>query len=476
MESLIQYFSEINAAIKTNPILAAGVAMYGVGMLTWLIKGVPSKIFNFLKEQTTTTLYINNSTNNRNEIQFQAFLIWFMKNRFVDLSRTMELEGDARGWGDESITGAGYGKHYFFYKRRLFVVNKVRMDSQGTGVQKQELAITGFTRNHKIFHEMIEEFKWKLPKSDFSVYQWNGMKWSEPIAVKKRSLTSVILADSTRDELFKPIERFVQKEAWYVERGMPYKHTTMLYGVPGTGKTSIVKAIASHYGRKVYCLNLSQVSDRTLVEAVATMPRDSILLIEDFEGAPAAQSRRITALKGPVASNSEGESQLQRPSVYVNSRDEPDTPGHDQSLLQSFEPLTFSGLFNTLDGIVSLDGIMIFLSTNDITKLDPALIRKGRIDNIVEIKPFEDAEVRAYVSLMLPETQLPDDVVFSAIPGCDLAALFMEHHEDPTQFIQKIPQRKKALKLEQPTASRVRLVECGSLANAAGGSGTSNLN
>lgn len=50
MESLMQYFGELNAAIKTNPILAAAVAMYGVGMLTWLVKGVPSKLFNFFKE------------------------------------------------------------------------------------------------------------------------------------------------------------------------------------------------------------------------------------------------------------------------------------------------------------------------------------------------------------------------------------------------------------------------------------------
>jgi chaperone BCS1 len=42
--------------------------------------------------------------------------------------------------------------------------------------------------------------------------------------------------------------------------------------------------------------------------------------------------------------------------------------------------ITFSGLLNALDGVASAEERIIFLTTNHIEKLDPALIRPGRVD------------------------------------------------------------------------------------------------
>jgi chaperone BCS1 len=42
--------------------------------------------------------------------------------------------------------------------------------------------------------------------------------------------------------------------------------------------------------------------------------------------------------------------------------------------------VTFSGFLNALDGVASGEERIIFLTTNHIEKLDPALIRPGRVD------------------------------------------------------------------------------------------------
>jgi chaperone BCS1 len=42
--------------------------------------------------------------------------------------------------------------------------------------------------------------------------------------------------------------------------------------------------------------------------------------------------------------------------------------------------VTFSGLLNALDGVASSEGRIIFMTTNHIEALDPALIRPGRVD------------------------------------------------------------------------------------------------
>ena len=42
--------------------------------------------------------------------------------------------------------------------------------------------------------------------------------------------------------------------------------------------------------------------------------------------------------------------------------------------------MTFSGLLNALDGVASAEERIIFLTTNHYDRLDPALIRPGRVD------------------------------------------------------------------------------------------------
>ena len=42
--------------------------------------------------------------------------------------------------------------------------------------------------------------------------------------------------------------------------------------------------------------------------------------------------------------------------------------------------VTFSGLLNAVDGVASQEGRLLFLTTNHIERLDPALIRPGRCD------------------------------------------------------------------------------------------------
>jgi mitochondrial chaperone BCS1 len=42
--------------------------------------------------------------------------------------------------------------------------------------------------------------------------------------------------------------------------------------------------------------------------------------------------------------------------------------------------VTFSGLLNALDGVASTEARIVFMTTNYISRLDPALIRPGRVD------------------------------------------------------------------------------------------------
>lgn len=42
--------------------------------------------------------------------------------------------------------------------------------------------------------------------------------------------------------------------------------------------------------------------------------------------------------------------------------------------------VTFSGLLNCLDGVASTEARILFMTTNYLDRLDPALVRPGRVD------------------------------------------------------------------------------------------------
>jgi hypothetical protein len=110
-------------------------------------------------------------------------------------------------------------------------------------------------------------------------------------------------------------------------------------------------------------------------------------------------------------------------------------------MLADMDPLTLSGILNALDGIASLHGTLIFLSTNTLDAIDPALLRKGRVDHTYEIKRLTHVEVLDYIELMYPGRSAEPTECFSDILGCDLQALYFEHHDNFDQFIAAIPKQ-----------------------------------
>lgn len=56
--------------------------------------------------------------------------------------------------------------------------------------------------------------------------------------------------------------------------------------------------------------------------------------------------------------------------------------------------MTFSGFLNALDGVASGEERLVFLTTNHIERLDPALIRPGRVDLAVLLDDATPSQAR----------------------------------------------------------------------------------
>ena len=437
--TILNYYSQFSEISKTNPLLAGIIGVWGAGIATYMFRNVPGSIYSVIKNQTRTILLLDNNSFYQNEFHFQAFLKWYTDKKFIKWSRTISLDGDRETQWNNSperfssiVIGIGYGSHYFFYKRRLFCVEKMKVESTA-GNQKQELRITGFTRNQELIFDLINEFKYVVKSSEIKVYEYDNRNWVSLADIKKRDLKTVILNQSLKESILNDISSFIDDEEWYSDKGIPYKQCFLLHGKPGTGKTSLIKAIASYLNKNIYVINLSEMSDKSLFTAINSVPKNNIILIEDFDTNSSVKKRSF------------GQRSQQSPTIDAPVEATENIESQIQSI-KDFSFMTMTGLLNTLDGIVSLDNTLLFLTTNHIENIDSAVIRKGRVDKIYEIPYLTNKEVHQYISTMFPDNEYDKNIEFKDIAGCDLQAIFLDNKWEFNNFLNSIPSKTTTLK------------------------------
>jgi len=160
------------------------------------------------------------------------------------------------------------------------------------------------------------------------------------------------------------IERWKKSEKWYKEKGIPWKRGWLLHGPPGTGKTSLVRAIGEYLDVPVISFALSSFTDREFQEEWDDLRSyvPCVALIEDID-------------------------------TVFNGRENITKGGQMQ------KPLSFDTVLNTIDGIASSDGVFTIVTTNRPEFLDPALgkveegrgvsTRPGRIDRVIKLDTLD---------------------------------------------------------------------------------------
>jgi len=437
MNHLVTWWLSFNAYSKSNPVVAAGAGLWGISALTFFFRKLPAKFFAWMYGQITTTLEFDNTELGFARDNYAGFMQWYMSRKQVNftrhfsvLSTGVQVDEAMSKFGKAAAVGVGSGRHYFIYKRRLCKMERRMLEKTGRENNIFVITITMFSRNKQLIHDMVDEFCYRYDMEKQRVYQFgvSGRFWSSDGTVRKRPLHTVIANKKLKQSILKDIEEFLVARQWYYDRGLPYKKTFVIYGGPGGGKTSLIKAIAGHFGMNIARLNLADMTDSMLEDGLRNVPEKSIVLVEDFDSADAVKTR--DAMKRQL--------QLKRKKEDDDSEKEADNSNKKISFIEN-SGLTLSGVLNALDGVVELDGTLIFMTTNVLEDIDPAVIRKGRVDKFYEVGALQHAEIVEYIELMFPNVILGKDITYDPIMGCDLQALYFDHSESVHDFIASIP-------------------------------------
>jgi len=427
------------------------VGLWTAAVISFIFVKTPTRIWDFIVRQCTTSLTIDNSTYAYNLENFNAFLLWFQKHRFVKFSRSFTFDPT---WEETQenlkdsriILGAGEGKHFFTFNGRFFWLTREKRNTTGNSnnnMQAYEIHINMFGRSQKKLLELVEAFRYRYPKDKVGIYRTTrGGEWNRVADAQKRSLSTVFLDYDIKRTILADIEWFLNNRDWYTSRGIPYKLTFMFWGPPGSGKSSLIKAIASYLNRGVALINLSEMSDSMLEQAFATSPKDTVLAIEDFDATPATRTRGRLA-----QSEKDKRGKLDAPKPANDApqlKSVSDAPDENDSLASVLTGLTLSGFLNALDGLVPLDGQIIFLTSNKVDHLDEAVTREGRMDRKIFLGELQDPVIRDFFMMLYPEYSRPAlDMYYvdrlAPIMGAKLYGLFGKHKHDPKAFLDELP-------------------------------------
>ncbi|OMO62523.1 hypothetical protein CCACVL1_22776 [Corchorus capsularis] len=181
------------------------------------------------------------------------------------------------------------------------------------------------------------------------------------------SFDSFAMDPNRKLEIIKDLIAFKEGKEHYSKIGKAWKRGYLLYGPPGTGKSTMILAMSNLLDYDIYDLELATVVDNSMLKSLLIdIPRKAIVVIEDIDCSLDITEKRKTQRE--------------------EDEDETDSD-HDDDEGRGKSMVTLSGLLNFVDGIWSAIGSekVIVFTTNHVDKLDPALIRRGRMDMHIEL-------------------------------------------------------------------------------------------
>merc|ERR1719336_1829101 len=100
-------------------------------------------------------------------------------------------------------------------------------------------------------------------------------------------MKSVILPEGLIGKIHRDMAEFLSPETatWYETFGIPYKRSYLFHGVPGSGKTSLITALAGKLMRNVCFLSAHhpEFSDDAMKKAMEQLPKNAFLIMEDID-------------------------------------------------------------------------------------------------------------------------------------------------------------------------------------------------
>jgi hypothetical protein len=270
-----------------------------------------------------------------------------------------------------------------------------------------------------------------------------------------------------KKELIAKIDHFLKSRDWYYEKGIPYSLGIGLYGPPGTGKTSFIKALANYTGRHIIIVSLKLIKTKAQLEHFFFENKyndnnennsitfdKKIIVFEDIDCIgdivlDRSKTTNSNAYNCKLRANKK-EKEKEKENINVNDVLQTICKMNETTttniLSSQDQPITLDDILNLWDGVRETPGRILVISSNHYDKLDPALVRPGRIDITHELSNASRNVIsEIYFHLFgkkIDSTKLLK-IKENFYSPAELINLYVETGRDEGNFINRILQNKK---------------------------------
>ena len=425
---------------KNNPyavaILGGTTSSMIVGYLLNSVKWIPNTIISSIMAHITTVVQLNESQDysqdySTDKIRELELYIRSFKHRVVDNSLNLDSSGN--------YIRLPEGIYYIF---KTLIKHKVIMSISVTSIENKSavfkaliyryrIKIIGFNKHRSVFVNNLQERLENKKANEMDKYindkiivatppQNSGLRLS---TLNKRDLSSIYTNDDIKEHIMDHINNFINNRHVYDKYKVTYKTGIILHGEPGTGKTSLVRAIASSVNCILISVNketsiktlqgmisqirLDEYGNRTgfswgkLQERVNPKTIPIVILFEEIDKFfMNSDKKNDKAHKKDPKVVEEQNNDMVSVTVTEEPRDEDDKA--IGKIVNGLDNNTLDNMLQFFDGIESPENVIFVATTNYIERLDPALIRPGRFDLCVEMKRLTKEKAQCMVDDMMP--------------------------------------------------------------------------
>lgn len=381
MQEFITYVIDlVKAQINTNQFLSGGLILGLMTSVLYSLRSIPSRIWNRIERRIKFVVTIEQTDDLYAYLQFWLNHHYAQQLRSVKANfwRVKESNGKneiSSGYAHEKKTALlenqvafnHYGDTFIvWYSKRLIRISskkdKLENASNPLSLFFEQYEISGLWSKVAIKKLLDEAVKFSLSLESERTQPYVRVNeydnWSTDRQARLRDIEKIFIPYEQKNVIIEDLKSFVENKDFYRTRCLPYRRGYLLHGLPGTGKSSFVSALAKMFKKDLYILNLKACgSDNTFIRLMSYLMPNSILLIEDID------------------------------SYFDGRKNE-----------SASDKVNFSTFINVISGVNSKEDVILFITTNHKNKLDEAMLRSGRLDVHMEIGLPTAKEVNGYLS------------------------------------------------------------------------------
>jgi hypothetical protein len=347
-------YTYINELVNHNETASALLITGLTATVVAILIGLTKLLKEFILRNYTTTLIVDSS-----DSIFDVISVELATSE--ESLRVFNVKGyKAKSGQDKPFTKTiGVGLHLVVYESTPMLIQVTQIDKAGNWQVLYNMKISKLGKSHSVFNKLLTKASSETEVGYVKVYQQERGTDRKYITTQPhRYLNSVFLPKDIEDKLISAIDTFKSSEEWYIKNNIPYQLGILIHGVPGSGKTTLSRAIASLFPERDIVLTSSTNEFKD-----ACLASNGIIIAEEID------------------------------TMMIAKRDLDDEDDSSQTkvntLYNSLGVSILGNVLSSLDGVVHNHGRIFVATTNNIDALDSAMLRPGRIDLVLELNEMD---------------------------------------------------------------------------------------